>query len=600
MQKIKISTDLRTDWMAILVIGIVACAATWYFASFAIEASLIDGEYHPWGYDSFYVAALVRDIVDNYPTTMQFDDHLHPLHEPAAVSFTWAYTLLLASIVVLVQQFASSLPTSTILAYIPPLWGVINCLVFIALCRKAGLRPLALALAAAGFALAPYTRDLHMIGNVDHHFMELFFILTIMFGFYNWIESPASTGRAVFSGAVLGLSVAFHFALFVMYLPIALFFLITWISDRMELKAAAPAFLASVLLATLIAVLPSAQFPVLKFEYFKLGWFHLYWAGVFCAAVFFLLRRRYTPVNLAILAVFLIVAAIPLAHNLLHGTSFLAAELPGFDQINETRSLFAYLFSGDYKLVKQVYEYYSGLIYAVPFVLILLVRQVRLTPRPELIYTLCAFLLGAAFLFLQLRFKYHASYVLLLPVLLLFQQYAAEIRFPKALAIIAFVVFYAGPVSKLAVSQPPGGEPGYISLLPFLKVVSKQCAAHPGILLAHPDEGHYLRYHTDCKILSSNMLAESRDFEYRALALKMLGMSVEELMRKYDWLDYIYARLEVGPGGNFDPGYLRSLNEGVREELLLDNNIPPGTKSLASSATPNFTYQRLLQVHDRW
>ena len=189
--------------------------------------------------------------------------------------------------------------------------------------------------------------------------------------------------------------------------------------------------------------------------------------------------------------------------------------------------------------------------------------------------------------------------LLLLPVLMLFQQYAAEIRYSKALIIVALVIFYAGPVSKLTAPQSPGGEPGYISLLPFLKVVARQCAEHPGILLAHPDEGHYLRYHTDCKILSSNMLATPRDFEYRALALEMLGMSVEELVRKYDWLDYIYARLEVGPGNDFDLDYLRRLNRGVREELLLDNKIPPGTRSLGSSATANFTYQRLLQTHDR-
>lgn len=601
MQKIKILlTESTGDRAVTLAIAVVACAATWYFATFAIEASLIDGEYHPYGYDSFYVAALVREIVDNYPTLMQFDDHLHPLDAPAAISFTWAYTLLLATIVVLVQAFVPSLPTSAILAYLPPLWGVINCLVFIAVCRKAGLRPLALALAAAGFALAPFTRDLHLIGNIDHHFMELFFILLIMFGFFNWLERPASTSRAVFAGTVLGLSVAFHFALFVMYLPIALFFLITWIIDRNELGETTPAFLLSASLATLVAVLPSAHFPVFEFEYFKLGWFHLYWVAVFCVALLFLERRRYTPVNLAILSGFLIAAAVPVAGSLLHGTSFLAAELPGFDQIDETRSLFAYLFSGNHQLVKQLYEYYSGLIYALPFVLLLLVRQVRLSPRPELIYALCAAVLGAVLMFLQLRFKYHAAYVLLLPALLLFQHYAAGIRYSKTLVIVAFVIFYAGPVSTLAVSKAPGGEPGYKGLLPFFDLVATQCAKRPGVLLAHPDEGHYLRYHTDCKIVASNMLATPRDFEYRALAFEMLGMSVPELVRKYDWVDYIYVRLEVGRGDNLDLDFLRSLNKGAREEVLLDHKIPAGIKPLASTATPRFSYQILLQTHDRW
>lgn len=601
MRKIKIlPAGLRANRLLIPVICILACTATYYLASFSIEASLIDGEYHPWGYDSFYVATLVREIVDNYPATMQFDDRLHPLHDPAPISFTWAYTLLLATIVVLAQLFNPELPTSSVLAYLPPLWGAINCLVFIAVCYRAGLRSFALAVAAAGFALAPYTRELHLIGNVDHHFMELFFILAIMFGFFGWIERPASAKRAVFAGSVLGLSVAFHFALFVMYLPIALFFLITWIMGRKELLATSPSFLISVLLATLFAVLPSAHFPVLEFEYFKLGWFHLYWAAVFSTALFFMYRRDFTPVALAILVAFLLIAALPVLGSLLHGTSFLAAALPGFEQLNETRSPLAFLFSGDYRLVKMVYEYYTGLIYAIPFVLVFLLWQVRLTPRPELIYALCVFLLGAGFLFLQLRFKYHAAYVMLLPILMLFQQHAAEIRYSKALALVAFVIFYAGPVSNLTMPHSPGGEPGYRSLLPFMDVLATQCAKQPGVLLAHPDEGHYLRYHTDCTILSSNMLASPRDFEYRALAMEMLGMSPPELLQKYEWVDYIYVRLEVGNNENRDAEYLRLFNEGLREELLLDNSIPAGTKSLARAATSDFTYQVLLQTHDRW
>ena len=54
MQKMKnLVTDWPADRLAMVAICIVACAATYYFATYAIEASLLDGEYHPWGYDSF-------------------------------------------------------------------------------------------------------------------------------------------------------------------------------------------------------------------------------------------------------------------------------------------------------------------------------------------------------------------------------------------------------------------------------------------------------------------------------------------------------------------------------------------------------------------
>ena len=82
--------------------------------------------------------------------------------------------------------------------------------------------------------------------------------------------------------------------------------------------------------------------------------------------------------------------------------------------------------------------------------------------------------------------------------------------------------------------------------------------------------------------------------------MEMLGMSPPELLQKYEWVDYIYVRLEVGNNENRDAEYLRLFNEGLREELLLDNSIPAGTKSLARAATSDFTYQVLLQTHDRW
>jgi len=597
---ITLLTRLRSIHPATLVIAVIASVATYFFATYSVEASLINGRYHPWGYDSFYVAAIVRDIVDNYPMLMQFDDRLHPLDGSAAISFTWAYTLLMATLVVLAQFFVSSLPTATILAFIPPLWGMINCLLFIAICRKLGLGILATALGAAGFALAPYIRDMHMIGNIDHHFMELSFILLIMFGFLNWIERPGSRGRAVFAGTVLGISVAFHVAMFVFYIPIALFFLVGWISDRMELRETVFAFSLSVLAATLVAVLPSAHFLSLKFNYFQISWFHLYWAVVFCGAVYYLHRRPYSPINLAIIVGLLLIATIPAIDNWRHGANFITADLPGFSQLSETYSLFTFLFSGEYRLINAIYQYYSGLLYALPFALILLIRQVGITPRPALLYTLCACAFGAIFLFLQLRFKYHAPYVLLLPVLLMYQHYAAESRYSKALIIVFFIICYAGPVSKLAMEQQPGGEGGYKGLLPFYDLIAAQCEKHPGVLLAHPDEGHFLRYHTKCKIVSNNMLATARDFEYRALGLRMLGMSVPDLIEEYDWVDYIYVRLEGAGNERVTADDFRALNKGIRSELLLEKLIFPGTKPLATSNAEGRSYQFLLQTHDRW
>jgi hypothetical protein len=120
------------------------------------------------------------------------------------------------------------------------------------------------------------------------------------------------------------------------------------------------------------------------------------------------------------------------------------------------------------------------------------------------------------------------------------------------------------------------------------------------VLLAHPDEGHFLRYHTKCKIVSNNMLATAKDFEYRALGLKMFGMSDPDLIEEYDWVDYIYVRREGAGNKSVTADDFRALNEGIRSELLLDKLTFGDTKTLATTDAGGRSYQHLLQTHDRW
>ncbi len=585
-----------TESRLVVAVAAVGCALVYFFATATPGASLHEGIYHPWGFDSFYVAALIRDIVEQYPTLKEFDGQLHPRDGGAWISFTWGFLTLMASLVKAAQTIDPELATSTAVAHIPPVWGMLNCLLLIGVCRQLGCGVFTTALAALGFALAPYVRELHLLGNIDHHFIELFFILLVIYTFLRWLRRPDSWPAAAFAGAALGISIAFHFVLFVLYAPIAAFLLIEWIRGRCESRPAVFAFVAAVLAATLVAVLPSAHLRDLEFDYFYLSWFHVYWAAVFCTAVVYLHRLPFTPARLAVLLAALLLAAVPAIGNLWHGVDFLAADLPGFSQLNETYSVFAFLFSGDPARVNQVYLYYTGLLFVLPFALLLLIRQARLTPAPRLIYAACACVYGALFLLLQTRFSYHGPYVLLLPLLLLYEYRPPGFRPARWLLIAILAIAYLGPALQLTAPKPLGGQPGYAGLVPFYRVIAEQCDKRPGVLLAHPDEGHYLRYHTRCQIVASNMLASARDFEYRALALRMFAMPVAELLEQYAWVDYIYVRRE----GGFQVGAEaeRRLNRGIRNELLLERREPPGTRTIAYLDIEQGLYLRLLQTFE--
>ncbi len=594
-----LDNQTRVNNLSLGLTGIICGSLVYYFATHPAGISLFDGEYHPWSYDSFYLGAIIREAVEDFPAAIEFDDRLHPKpeHGPAAITFTWAYVGLIAAMVKVIQLFVPSLPVSTIQAFVPPIWGVLSCILFIGLCRRLGLGYWTTAFGALGFALAPFVRERHLLGNIDHHFMEMFFLLLIMFAFLGWITKPDSRGRAIFAGFVLGISVAFHFALFIAYIPIAVFMLVQWIRGQLETGACVRQFVSSVLAATAIAVLPTTHFRSFEFSYYLLSWFHVYWAIVFCAAIYYMHRQTFSSTRLTALTIILVILAIPAVGNFRHGADFLAANLPGFTQISETQSVFAYLLSGDLHLVNLVYEYYTGLLFAFPLVILLLIKQVRVTPDATLVYAICSCTFGAVLLLAQLRFSYHAPYALLIPALLLYEFRSKRWRYNWAILTVIAAVFYAGPVSTLTQAKPLGGVAGYQKLLPFYRVIGNQCRQHPGVLLAFPDEGHFLRYHTDCKLVASNMLASSRDFEYRALALKMLGMSGPDLIREYDWIDYIYLRRE---GGGQEPEIERELNRGLRAEVLLDKTLPYGSRSIAVSSTDRGLFTVLLQTHNRW
>ena len=78
--------------------------------------------------------------------------------------------------------------------------------------------------------------------------------------------------------------------------------------------------------------------------------------------------------------------------------------------------------------------------------------------------------------------------------------------------LLALALCFIGPIQALQETKPLGGQAAYRALFPFYQAMQNVCGPNPGVLLAHPDEGHYLRYYTNCRIVANNLLANvSRD-----------------------------------------------------------------------------------------
>lgn len=583
----------------LIAIGILAGAVAVYFSISPLEVSLFNGEYHPSSYDAFYHARLIQDTIDQLPGIMEFDSRLHPLDGGAWISVAWGYEYFMALICWLLQSAFPDLKTTTILAHIPPGWSVLNCFLIIGICRSLGLNMIMTGVGALGFALSPLTQDTHLIGNIDHHFVELSFILLIIYTALRWIGHQQSKSAALLLGTSLGLANAFHIALFLMYVPLGIFLLINWIRGRKEVFLTTNDVAASTMIVSVLVVVPTAHFRQLEFVYYFTSWFHLYWVLAFCMCMLFFKYAAFSRNNLILFCLVVGLSTIPIYGSLRHGFEFIGSELPGFSQLGETYSIFTYMFSGESKYLGQFYEYYSGLIFLLPFTLILFARLTMAQQRQEQIYFLLAVVVGTILMFSQLRFKYHASYILLIPLLVVIQNWKQASHEHRVLITLLLVVgCFIGPFNRLYETRPLGGQGAYRALFPFYQAIGRQCQLQPGVLLAHPDEGHYLRFHTDCVIVASNLLATPRDFEYRALAFEVLQLSLVELVQQYDWIDYIYARREDGFLPGLDDATVRAMNRGVREDILLQET-PGQVQVLFEIATENGPFVRMVYAGGR-
>ncbi len=585
--------DGNPGQIAVFALALGVALIAFLAASWPIDASLFDNQYHPSRYDAFYHASIIRELITRLPDLLELDRKLHPLDDGSWIALAWGYDYLMAIITTTVLAINPDLRIDEILAYIPACWAILNSLLLFCLCRGYRLKIMPTTVVTLTFALSPTSQTTHLIGNIDHHFIELSFILAILLSGLSWINRPDSIRRALLAGAVLGLSGAFHIALFVMYIPLAIFLFVIWVHGELPNFGRIPEFATATLIASILAVLPSAHFRAFEFHYYFTSWFHIYWAATFCAAVIFMRYRAFSRLNCLVLTGLLLVAALPIRNSLLHGSAFLLADLPEFETLDETYSVFAYLFSGDLGLVYQVYLHYGGILFLAPFAMILLFDLARKRPATGLLFCLISSTFGLIFVLLQLRFAYHGSYALLLPLFILYQYQTKLPRQAKPILLTIVALSALGPITQLGYAHPLGGQPGYRGLYPFYQAIGQLCQQAPGVLLAHPDEGHYLRYHTNCKIVTSNLMVTPRDFEYRVLALKMFSQTMPEIFEQYPWVDYIYVRREGGFAGSRDPVAERVLNHGLRADILIDENVT-GAQVLADLRLKQGLYLRLL------
>lgn len=603
-----------TPAFRVTLIWIVGSMLAFVVAMNYLPASLVDGHYIPVSNDSFYHARRILDIAAHPGELYQFDSHIN-FPTGSWIVWPWGYDYLMAQIVRVSVWMSGSTEPMKVLAYIPVFALGITIALVLAVASLLRLSMGMRALVVLCFGVTPLTQGLHGVGAVDHHFAEHMFIVASLAAGLAWLRRPQSLARAVLLALVLATSVGIHNGLFVLQFPLMLAIGITWLRGDSPDRRAALAFGATLFVVTLLVALPSHATRIGGFEFYLLSWFHVYVAG--CSALVTILMSRLPHGgrrNLGIVAALCAALMIPIALQAILGGGFITGQLDVLQGIDEIQSPVKLAFSAaGAKRISQLYGYF---VWLTPLLFVACVFYLFRERRPEYLLfwvfsTFTLFLLS-----MQLRFYYYGSVALYVIPFLLMDNLRTQwpghrhwvLAGSSALGLGALV---PSMLMHLNSRAAPGLDPIYAQMRYIYPVLAEACRKRPGVVLANPDQGHYIRYHTDCSVISNNFRLTQQHADSIAWEAHLETVTPEKLMEEAPGVTYVLA-LILGPfttieNGDLkptDPALLRQLNGTLAQALLLGDpsRLPARFRSVAeirfSSTLPEVPYPmvRLYEI----
>ena len=579
-----LSNDLlNKDVVAWLIASLVAAA---------VSLVNVDSVYTalgtvPFGNDAFYHAARAFDAAGERGF-YQFDPFMH-VPEGSWVSWPWAYDYLLSRIVAIVQWISPGSDPMDVLVLLPVVWIPVNAWLLLSIARQLELRTEFKVLALLGFALLPTTQTQHGIGQIDHHFLELFFVLLVSSRLLHWLRDPSSTRSAVLLGLSATLSLAFHHGLFILQLPVLAAVGLLWLKDLSPPSRALRILAATIFAGSLLVALPSGPFREMQFNMTTLSWFHVY-IGT-CVAVMLLLLSwlRRDAKGFVALVVLSIITLLPMLEQVTRGADFLSGQLLMLDEILEMNIPWAMATGGFGPQV--TLSIYSLLLLLVPFMLLfagwrLLVSRDSVT----IAYSTFA-LIGLGLLLMQYRLNYFGSAFMLLTPLLAVELLDRHFQWKRHLVLgvsaTAFLAAFQPPLTGSVFNKyPAGGNILYETVQPLMPALAEACDEEPGIVLANAQFGHYIRYHTDCSVIVNNFLIDDLHFQKVEESNMLFTIPAELMASGTGGIRYVFVMLAdthelVDGKAVMKPmADIAERNPKLIRDLMFGDSLPPGVSAL--------------------
>jgi hypothetical protein len=536
--------DTASPRWATILLWLVATVIGVFLSMLVIDSAFFEGEYIPMGNDSFYHARRMLDTAFGDRGFYQFDERTH-VPDGSWIPWPWAYDYLMGQAAVLAQWLRPSTDPLGFLSYVPVVWIAINAALFLAAAGQAGLTLAYRATAMLAFALAPFVQLMHMVGKVDHHFIEFTFVLLVTWLGLRWFSRKQSRASAIGLGLALGLAPGFHNGLFILQIPILVGVGLLWLRGEQFPRRDLHALALSLVAASVVIVLPSEPFRQGLFEFGLLSWFHLYAAACTSVVLVFVGWRRYDKKSLLILGGICLLLAMPLLGQINHGAAFLSRDISILDGVLEAMSPYT-LFFHEFGVLRTV-AHYSWLLLLAPVLLVyyLWCASRRSSPRDLFFAVMAVF--GLALMLVQFRFNYFGLFSLIAGSLLVAQRVADRFRWHGGLVVVSLLA------GVLIAYQPPlrhhlfavyalGAAPMYERARPLFLNLAERCEQQPGVVLANANDGNYLLFHTECSVISNNFRLTSEDERKIDQIETMMRLSPEALREYQPDVKYLLLR----------------------------------------------------------
>lgn len=561
------------------------------------SAAWVDGIYTPVGNDSFYHARRILDAAVGERGFYQFDNMIH-VPEGSWLTWPWAYDYLMAKLVGFMLLFAPASEPMTLLAHLPLLFWAVTVALLVLIAREIRLHPGLTLVTVLAFAVFPRNQFTFGVGVLDHHSVEQVFCLLSVWLGLRFFRAPADGGKALALGAALGVAPAFHNGLFILQLPMLVSIFVLWLRGNAPPQSSLMRLAGALIGCTLLVLLPSGPFLDFQFSYSTLSWFHLY--AAFCAAVALIVLGRvgYSPRMLAVVVVLAAVLLAPLLSMIINAKNFLTGDLTLLSEIAEVQSPLGLM--KDSLGIFITSSNYTWLILAAPVIAALFAWQALREDEPQVLYLAISAVFGLLLLLTQVRLHVFGSWALFLGGAWWIERLGRRraVKLSMIAGVTGFVValaYYPAIRYQLFKVYPPGLTNDYSTTRGLYPTLANACRAEPGTALAQSDDGHHVRYHSDCSVIANNFLLTRQHGEKILELQALLEMTPEQLLEAAPHVDYVFARLYnvMRPG---ERGY-----EPTPKDIVIAGNDPLIVAlNMRNDLPQNFRLLAEIQLGDRF